>query len=76
MLRADDALDVLGPIGDAAAVRGDPAWAPALLATTCDPRLLALLPPASATSSWPRGCRATLVKRAPAPRRRDPGGLA
>ncbi len=44
MLTADDALVVLGPISDAAAVRGDVEWARALLATTHDTRLVALLP--------------------------------
>ena len=44
-LGADDALVVLGPISDAAAARGDLDWARALLATTFDSRLVALLPP-------------------------------
>jgi hypothetical protein len=44
MLAADDAHVVLGPITDAAAVRGDVEWARALLATTHDTRLVALLP--------------------------------
>ena len=44
MLKPDDALVLLGPIGDAAAARGDVEWARALLATTHDTRLVALLP--------------------------------